>query len=448
MAKGKKPRPTKSLTKKQVSRRRREQQQLRWIWIAVGIVAVIVVAVIAVGVISHNTRTLAVVNGEAIKVADYEKRVRFYYYSLGPQVFDDPAQGEDPNEVYRQVAELMIEETLIRQEAAKRGITATDEEIQIMVEERWFQHYRNPPPPTATPTVDPQATATPTTTLPSPTATPDTPEIFAAQYRQFVDNVLDPARVRESDFNRIAEVSVLRDKLAEAIIAEIPGEEEQVRFRYTVATDAEQAVAKIEQYLAGTRDEAHARHILVATKEEAEAVLQRLADGEDFAALAAEVSTDPSNKDQGGDLGWFGPGMMVPAFDQVVFESEIGLYPDPVETDFGFHVIEVLARENRPIDMEQELFEAGWYGKSQLASQYGTLFAEMVFGAEIGLFTEPVPTDFGAAIVEVLGHEVRELDEFEKESRREELFIEWLDAVKEEGDIQDRWDPSMIPSRL
>jgi parvulin-like peptidyl-prolyl isomerase len=447
MAKGKGTKPRRNLTKKQVSRRRREQRQLRWIWIAVGILAALVVVVVAMGVISHNTRTLAVVNGEPIKVADYEKRVRFYYYSLGPQIFEE-SQGEDTDQIYRDIVDLMIQETLIRQETAKRGISATREEVQIMIEERWFQHYRNPPTPTPTPTVDPEATATPVGTPPPPTATPDTQEVFEAQYNQFVDNVLKAARVRESDFYRLAEVSVLRDKLEEAIISEIPGEEEQVRFRYTVAADAEEARQKIDEYLAGVREEVNARHILVETKEEAEAVLGRLNAGEGFAALAAELSTDSSNKDNGGDLGWFGRGMMVPAFDQAVFEGEIGLYPEPVETEFGFHVIEVLAREPRPIDLEQELFEAGWYGKSQMARQYSPLFAEMVFNAEIGLYQEPVPTDFGVAIVEVLGHEVRPLDEAEKESRRQELFGEWLDQVREEGNIQDHWDPRMIPTRL
>jgi peptidyl-prolyl cis-trans isomerase D len=447
MAKGTKKRPAKSLTKKQASRRRREQRQLRWIWIAVSVLAAIVVIVIAIGVISHNTRTLAIVNGEPLKVADYQKRVRFYYYSLGPQLFE-VSEGEDPNKVYRQIADLMIQETLIRQEAAKRDISASEEEVQIEIEERWFQHYRSPPTLTPTPTLDPSATPTPEGTSPPPTATPDTPEVFEAQYKQFVDNVLQAARLSKSGFRRIAEVSVLREKLEEAIISEIPGEEEQVHFRYTVATNADQALVKIDQYLAGVRDEVHARHILVETREEAEAVLQRLSDGEDFAALAAELSTDPSNKDQGGDLGWFERGRMVPEFDIVAFESGIGLYPDPVETEFGFHVIEVLEHEPRPIDMEQELFDAGWYGKSQLASQYGMLFAEMVFEAEIGLLTEPVPTDFGVAIVEVLGHEVRPLDEAEKQNRRQELFGEWLDQVQEEGDIQDRWEPSMIPTRM
>jgi parvulin-like peptidyl-prolyl isomerase len=444
MAKSRQRKPAPKVTKKQMSRRRREQQQTRWIWITVAAVAAIVVIVVGVGLIAQNARILALVNGESIKALEYEARVRFYYYSLGPQVFET-SEGEDPNEIYRQIADLLIEEVLIRQEASKRGIAATEDEVQVRIEERWFQHYRDPLP---TPTIDPEATPTPIGTPPAPTATPDTPEIFAANYRLFVDNVLQAARLSEAKFRQIAEASVLRDKLEEAVIAELPSEEEQVLFRYTVASDPEQATQKIQEIRAGVREEVHARHILVETLEAAQTVLQRLRDGEDFAALAAELSIDTSNKDDGGDLGWFGRGAMVPEFEQAAFDGEIGIYPEPVQTQFGFHVIEKLGQEERPIDLDQELFEAGWFGKSRLAGQFGPVFAEMLFEAEIGLLPDAVPTDFGAAIVEVLDREVRPLEESEKLSRRQELFDQWLDEVQEESNIDDRWDPSLIPTRM
>jgi parvulin-like peptidyl-prolyl isomerase len=281
-----------------------------------------------------------------------------------------------------------------------------------------------------------------------PTATPDTPETFQENYELFVENALKPARLDESYVRRMAEANVLRRKLQDAIVAEVPAEEEQVWFRYSGAQDGEAAIAKIAELQAGVREEAHARHILVETEEEAEVVLQRLADGEDFAALAAELSTDPSNKDEGGDLGWFGRGTMVPEFEQAVFEGEIGLYPEPVKTDFGYHIIEVLAREDRPVDLETELFDVGWYGKAALTEQFGALFAEMVFSADLGLLPDPVPTNFGVAIIEKLGQEVRTLDETEKLSRRDSLFEEWLSQVHEEGDIQNLWEPSMIPRTM
>ena len=435
------------LNKKQLSRSRREKQQLRWVWISVGALAAIVIALVAVGLISQNTRTMAVVNGEPIKVSDYQKRVRYYYYSLGPDVFEGSEQDQ-PNQVYQLVADQLVEEALIWQEAKKRDVTATDQEIQIEMEETWFQHYRDPPAPPPTPTTDPEATATPEGTPPDPTATPDTQETYDTNYQLFVDNVLKPARLNESYLRQLVEVSVLRQKLEQTVEITAPTEEDQILFRYAGAADADDAMATIASFQAGVREEAHARHILVETREEAETILKQLGEGGDFAAIAAELSTDTSNKDDGGDLGWFARGRMVEAFDQVAFESPIGLHPEPVETEFGFHVIDVLGREMRLIDLDSEMFEVGWYGKAQMSQQFGALFAEMLFGAEIGLLPDPVPTSFGVAIVETLAREVRTLDAAEQESRRQEGFQTWLDEIRKEGDIVDQWEPSMIPTRI
>ncbi|MFQ6371018.1 peptidylprolyl isomerase [Shewanella sp. YIC-542] len=88
---------------------------------------------------------------------------------------------------------------------------------------------------------------------------------------------------------------------------------------------------------------AGARHILVKTREEAEKLKQRLEKGEDFAQLAKRYSLCPSKK-QGGDLGEFGPGQMVKAFDDVVFKKPVLTIHGPVKTRFGFHLIQTLYR--------------------------------------------------------------------------------------------------------
>lgn len=445
MAKSRQSRPR--LTKKQVSHRRREERQLRWIWITLAAVAVIIVVLITVAMVSQLTRTMAVVNGEPIKVTDYQKRVRYYYYALGPDTFQS-SEGEDQNTIYELIADQLISEELIRQAAAERGVSATEEEVEIELEETWFRHYRNPDPPAATPTVDPSATPTPEGTPPPATPTPDTPETYQSNYQLFVDNVLGLARVSESYVRRMAEVNVLSDKLQEAVVLEVPTEEEQVHFRYEVVQDADTAAERIAAYQAGERLEVHASHILVESEELARTVLQRLEDGEDFAALAAELSIDTSNAEEGGDLGWFARGEMVEAFDQVVFEADIGLYPEPVETEFGYHVIEILEREMRPADPEEDMFDAGWYGRDDLATQFGTLFAEIVFQAEVGLHPDPVPTDFGVAVVQIVERELRELTASEQENRRQQAFEQWLTDIREEGDVENNWTPSMIPSRL
>ena len=88
---------------------------------------------------------------------------------------------------------------------------------------------------------------------------------------------------------------------------------------------------------------ASARHILVDTEQECLDLKQRIADGEEFGAVAAECSSCPSGK-QGGSLGSFGPGQMVPEFDAAVFGGEVGVVQGPVKTQFGYHLLEVTER--------------------------------------------------------------------------------------------------------
>jgi len=89
---------------------------------------------------------------------------------------------------------------------------------------------------------------------------------------------------------------------------------------------------------------AKARHILVPSEETCEKLKTRIEAGEDFAEIAREYSRCPSGK-QGGDLGEFSRGQMVPEFDEVVFSAEIGEVQGPVKTDFGYHLIEVTDRK-------------------------------------------------------------------------------------------------------
>jgi len=109
------------------------------------------------------------------------------------------------------------------------------------------------------------------------------------------------------------------------------------------AVTDEQVKAEYEKQVAGFKaeEEVHARHILVTTKEEADEIIKQLGEGADFAELAKEKSTGPSGP-QGGDLGWFVKGRMVPEFDEAVFSMEPGeVSKEPVKTEFGWHVIKV-----------------------------------------------------------------------------------------------------------
>ena len=91
---------------------------------------------------------------------------------------------------------------------------------------------------------------------------------------------------------------------------------------------------------------ASARHILVPTEQACLDLKQQLAEGADFAELAAAHSTCPSGA-QGGALGSFGPGQMVPEFDAAVFGGEVGAVQGPVKTDFGYHLLEVTERSEQ-----------------------------------------------------------------------------------------------------
>ncbi len=124
--------------------------------------------------------------------------------------------------------------------------------------------------------------------------------------------------------------SAIEDMLAE------PVPEEELRAAY------DESIAALEPTV-----EYSAAHILVATEDEAKAVAERLEAGESFADLAGELSLDPGSGAQGGDLGWFSLGQMVPEFEQAVVSAEPGEVTAPVESQFGWHLI--LVNETRDV---------------------------------------------------------------------------------------------------
>lgn len=91
---------------------------------------------------------------------------------------------------------------------------------------------------------------------------------------------------------------------------------------------------------------ASARHILVSTEQTCLDLQAKINAGETtFESAAAQFSQCPSGK-QGGDLGSFGPGMMVPEFDRVVFNEDVGKVHGPVQTQFGYHLVEITSRDS------------------------------------------------------------------------------------------------------
>ena len=140
------------------------------------------------------------------------------------------------------------------------------------------------------------------------------------------------------------------------------------------------------------QEEVQARHILVETEEEALEVIAAIEEGADFAELAQERSTGPSGP-RGGDLGYFSQGDMVPAFGEAAFALEVGAYStEPVETQFGWHVIKVEDRRTiEPPSLEEVRPQIEDELRNRLSQE---IVAELRDSAEITLFDEegqPLP---------------------------------------------------------
>jgi len=184
------------------------------------------------------------------------------------------------------------------------------------------------------------------------------------QYRQLPDDVLF-----DGILDQLVQQTVLAesaDDLSETLRVRMALENER---RALLAAEAVQSVAESAvtdaalqaayqaRYAeAGLGQEYNAAHILVETQEEAQAIATELEGGADFAAVAREKSTGPSGPN-GGDLGWFGPGMMVAPFQEAVETLEVGAVSAPVETQFGWHVIKLVETRMKsapPLDQVRE----------------------------------------------------------------------------------------------
>jgi len=380
------------VTKKHVARLERERRQV----MIVRTVAIIMIGVVAIllgygyfdATYLQKQKPVAEINGEKISIEHFQERVQlqrvnlanlYQRYQFFQQNFGmDVAQQIQEVEFYLQspealgqlVIDQMTEEALIRQEAGKRGITASDDEVEQAVQEAYSFFPNGTPTPTITPTAfeyptltseqltiypstatpttaptstpeptstpDASVTATPTerasgrptpTFVPedaTPTATPYTLEGFQTEYQTTVDQFKSYG-ISEEIVREVYRNNILREKLMEVITGDQPTTEEQV----------------------------WARHILVDTEGEATAVEELLKNGSDFARLAREFSSDTGSGSQGGDLGWFGKGAMVSEFEDAAFNQPIGEIGEPIKSQFGYHIIQVLDRRELPLSASQ-----------------------------------------------------------------------------------------------
>ncbi|HVA33670.1 MAG TPA: peptidylprolyl isomerase [Candidatus Baltobacteraceae bacterium] len=126
---------------------------------------------------------------------------------------------------------------------------------------------------------------------------------------------------------------------------------EQIILDKALAKDVTITPAQIKQYFDKNHaafdkpEQVRARHILVPDLATANKIEAQLKAGKNFADLAKQYSTDPGSKDKGGELGWFRRGQMVPAFDKVAFSLPVGAISPPVKSPFGYHIIQVEAKQ-------------------------------------------------------------------------------------------------------
>ena len=188
---------------------------------------------------------------------------------------------------------------------------------------------------------------------------------------------LPPEQRRAAALSAVIEIRLLSDKAAADGIDKQPDFQRRMEFLKQRAlhsalvesevaakvTDAE-IQARYDTEMANTppANEVHARHILVKTKEEADAIIKQLDGGAKFEDLANQHTTDPSGKTTGGDLGYFAAGQMVPEFEKAAFALEPGSYTkQPVQSQFGFHVIKVedkRAQQPPAFDQVKEQFRS------------------------------------------------------------------------------------------
>lgn len=370
----------KIISKKHLARVERERRQTRWIIAVSVLILSIVFLSILYGILNEtlflNYKVIETVNGEDVSVREFQARVKatreqlvnqyLYYYQMAMMFGMDPstdsslsqyfsniqAQLDSPETLANQVLTYIEDDLFVKQYARDNGITVTEAEIEAEIQNTYSYFPEGTRTPTLTPTsftystlsaeqlLLVTATSTPTlaptptptvqvtkasTVTPAPSATPITEEGFAQSYQEAIAHYRTLGFSEQMFREIFFENALYRRKVRAVIAADVPHVEEQV----------------------------WARHILVADEASAKAIYALLMDGVDFAKLASEYSTDTGSKAGGGDLGWFGPGDMVAEFEIAAYALDIGEISQPVKSQHGYHIIQVLGHENRPLTEEE-----------------------------------------------------------------------------------------------
>jgi peptidyl-prolyl cis-trans isomerase D len=385
---------TKIVTKKHLARLDRERRQTRWIvGIAMGVIAIVILG-IAYGLLNDTLflrwRPAITVNGETRSLHEFQSQVKvtrqqlisqYMQYSQMAQMFgmDTSETSEtgqylsqisskldDPTTLGQEVVDEMVNDLLIRQYAKANGITVSAEDIEKMAQEA-LRYYPNG---TLTPTITPTEVYTPTlnatqmsliTATPTPTAT-ETPTPAPTNTLAPTETptpTVTPDLVSTStpvpSFTPTATPYTLagyQEEYKKALKNYSPMGLNDAEFRYVFFESGvyyDRVKTKVTADVAHTHEQVWARHILVTDEATAADIIRQLVKGTDFGALAAQYSIDTGTKDNGGDLGWFARGAMVSEFENAAFQLKVGQISQPVKSTYGYHIIQVLGHEDRPL---------------------------------------------------------------------------------------------------
>ncbi|MCB2179770.1 peptidylprolyl isomerase [bacterium] len=320
---------------------------------------------------------IVTINGEEILTRDFQRRVKLQrdqliqeyslYYQIALSISDTTQQQQYLSYLSQIEAELeqetigntimnqMIDEKFIVKEAESRGITVSDQEVNDYYY-GLFGYYPDGAP-TSTPTTEMLPTSTLSATqlaliTPTPEVTPTatdevttdeaTPTEETAAEEVTPTEIPLPTSVSLDDFNTSNETYLEGLKnydVDEAFMKDL--------VRVTLYRD--KLMAEIKKGISPEEEQVWARHILVEDEETALQILDELNNGGDFGDLAIKYSTG-SSASAGGNLGWFGRGTMVQEFEDAAFSGEVGDIVGPVQTTYGFHIIQILGKEMRQVD--------------------------------------------------------------------------------------------------
>lgn len=213
------------------------------------------------------------------------------------------------------------------------------------------------------------------------------------QYRLLVDIMIDARLMaRQAEEDGLADDPQVLRRIENERDAMLRREYLRTTVVDAITDEAVQAAFAAELAAFEPAEERRARHILVETEEEAREIIASLGDGADFSELASEKSRDPGSGRNGGDLGFFGRGMMVAPFEEAAFSLDVGDFTeDPVESQFGWHVIMLDEVRDEPAPtleareptIRQELLRDGLIAASEALREDAVIeYVELGGGAE------------------------------------------------------------------